>query len=206
MSKVSLDWRICWMQAEVPFKHFQPGGTSQPLLSHQMSLPVSGQCSHLRSTGFFGAVTVITQLLADAALCLWLLLSDGTGFSWPWEAVTNSRGFFLVWVSPSRCLQVPFYGPGLVEHSLGEVCGGEGWKLILRSSPVKSQCCRLSRAFSILCAKVTCDSSFLHDYRCLQGDTWCHSRVQWCSLGGRLACGLILLHWEEIALRSILIG
>lgn len=58
------------MQAEVPFKHVKPGGTSQHLLSHQMSLPVSGQCSHLRSTGFFGAVTLITQLLADAAVDL----------------------------------------------------------------------------------------------------------------------------------------
>lgn len=99
------------MQAEVPFKHFQPGGTSQPLLSHQMSLPVSGQCSHLRSTGFFGAVTVITQLLADAALCSlplaafvrwhWILLTLGScyqlkglllGVSFP---IQMSAGAFL---------------------------------------------------------------------------------------------------------------
>lgn len=76
------------MQAEVPFKHVKPGETFQPLLSHQMPLPVpvSGQCSHLRSTGFFWEVTVITELLADAAMDLlsasgcFCSLSDGTGF------------------------------------------------------------------------------------------------------------------------------
>lgn len=89
MSKVSLDWRICWMQAEVPFKHLKPGETSQLLLSRQMSLPVIGQCSHLRSTGFFWKVTVIAaQLLADAAVDLlsacgcFHCLSDGTECSW----------------------------------------------------------------------------------------------------------------------------
>lgn len=182
-----------------------------------MSLPVSGQCSHLRSTGFFWKVTVIpSQLLADAAVDLlsacgcFCSLSDGIGCSWcgawPWEAVTCSGGLFLVWVSPSRCLQVPFDGPDLVEHSLGEVWGGEQQKLILRSSPVMSQCYRLRRTFSTLCAKVICDSWFLHDYSCLQGDMWCHSWAQRCSLGGRLPCGLIFLYWEEIALQSIIIG
>lgn len=214
MSKVSLDWRICWMQAEVPFKHLKPGETSQLLLSRQMSLPVIGQCSHLRSTGFFWKVTVITcsascRCCCGPAPCLWLLSLPVRWhwvlLTWPWEAVTNSGGL-LVWVSPSRCLQVPFYEPDLVEHSLGEVCGGERWKLISRSSPVVSQCCRLRRAFSILCAKVICDSCFLHDYSCLQGDVWCHSWTQWCSWGGRLACGMIFLYWEEIALQSILIG
>lgn len=77
------------MQAEVPFKHVKAGETSQLLLSHQMSLSVSGQCSHLRSTEFFfGKLLLLPALLlADAAVDLlsasgcFHSLSDGTGCS-----------------------------------------------------------------------------------------------------------------------------
>lgn len=58
------------MQAEVPFKHIKPGETSQLLLSQQMSLPVSGQCSHLRSTGFFVAGRCY-YLLSFLQVLLW---------------------------------------------------------------------------------------------------------------------------------------
>lgn len=77
------------MQAEVPFKHIKPGETSQLLLSQQMSLPVSGQRSHLRSTGFFCGRSLLlpAQLLAGAAVVLlsargcFCSLSEGTGCS-----------------------------------------------------------------------------------------------------------------------------
>lgn len=58
------------MQAEVPFKHIKAGETSQLLLSQQMSLPVSGQRFHLRSTGFFVAGRCY-YLLSFLQVLLW---------------------------------------------------------------------------------------------------------------------------------------
>lgn len=59
------------MQAEVPFKHVKAGETSQLLLSHQMSLSVSGQCSHLRSTEFFFE-SCCYYLLSFLQMLLWI--------------------------------------------------------------------------------------------------------------------------------------
>lgn len=140
------------MQAEVPFKHVKPGETSQLLLSQQMSLPISGQCSHLRSTGFFVAsrcyylLSSLQMLLGFCSLPVAAFVACQVALDSP--DMECDLGKLLPTQGTSSWCAFPH--PGVcrwlfMDHILwstlavwGEVCGGERWKLILRSSPVMS--------------------------------------------------------------------
>lgn len=123
MSKVSLDWRICWVQAEVPlcqtWRGFSaPAVTSDVSACLRTIFPPEEHWIFLESHCYF--------LLSFLQVLLWICfcsLSGGTGCSWsgawPWEAVTNSGG--------SSWCEFPHPGAFWWPRSCGAQFGASVW-------------------------------------------------------------------------------